>query len=202
MVNLLIYAGAADEHGPQLRTGGVPLAPAGFEWPQCRECGGAMQFQGQAPLDGGGLLSMFMCQNDPGLCDEWDATAGGNRAYLFGPDDLRPAMVPAEGATRLPEAQGATLEEVAGDDYFRAREEWAERAGQSPRQVLGQLGGEPGWLQGDETPACPSCDRPMSFVVQLEEGHEYRTAANYGGGGCAYGFVCRPCAGAAFLWQR
>jgi hypothetical protein len=42
----------------------------------------------------------------------------------------------------------------------------------------------------------------MNFAVQLEEGHDYRTAANFGGGGCGYGFTCRPCGTASFLWQR
>jgi hypothetical protein len=43
--------------------------------------------------------------------------------------------------------------------------------------VLGQLGGQPKWLQYDETPGGPECVKPMSFVVLLEEGHDYRTAA-------------------------
>jgi hypothetical protein len=41
----------------------------------------------------------------------------------------------------------------------------------------------------------------MTFAVQLEEGHDYRTAANFGGGS-GYGFTCPPCGRAAFLWQR
>ncbi len=41
----------------------------------------------------------------------------------------------------------------------------------------------------------------MAFVVQLEEGHDYRTAANFGGAGRGYGFACQPCGTAAFLWQ-
>jgi hypothetical protein len=41
----------------------------------------------------------------------------------------------------------------------------------------------------------------MTFVVQLQEGHDDQNLANFGGGGCGYGFQCRPCRNAAFLWQ-
>jgi hypothetical protein len=29
-----------------------------------------------------GVLSVFICQNDPGLCEEWDPAAGGNQALV------------------------------------------------------------------------------------------------------------------------
>lgn len=67
--------------------------------------------------------------------------------------------------------------------------------------VLGQLGGQPAWLQNDETPACPTCARQMRLVVQLEEGRDHATAMNFGGRGEAYAFACEPCAQAVFLWQ-
>ncbi|MFB7113316.1 hypothetical protein [Streptomyces sp. NPDC056190] len=69
------------------------------------------------------------------------------------------------------------------------------------RDVLGQLGGVPSWLQHDETPACPSRAQPMSFMAQLEEGRDHRTAMNFGGGGCGYVFVCASCEEGSFLWQ-
>ncbi|GAA3916220.1 hypothetical protein Aau02nite_27640 [Amorphoplanes auranticolor] len=108
-----------------------------------------MQFLAQislADVEAGaaGLLSIFMCQNDPGLCDEWDPTSGAHRAFGFGPDAGEIATPPDEGITLL-----------------------------------------------DETCA-----------IRLEEGHNHRTAANFGGGGCAYGYRCRQCNTAAFLWQR
>jgi hypothetical protein len=108
-----------------------------------------MQFLAQAGLadveaGGAGLLSIFMCQNDPGLCDEWDATAGGNRAFVFGGDAAHVPVPPVDGVTVL-----------------------------------------------DETSA-----------VRFEEGHDHRTAANFGGEGCGCGFRCRTCGTAAFLWQR
>jgi hypothetical protein len=58
-----------------------------------------MQFLAHLPLDIG-VVAVFFCQNDPGMCDDWDATAGANRAYLFA-GELTPATVPAESETLL-----------------------------------------------------------------------------------------------------
>jgi hypothetical protein len=166
------------------RTGGVPLVPGGFVWPKCRECGGAMQFLAHLPLPFG-VIAVFFCQNDPGMCDDWDAAAGGNDAFLLS-GSLSPAAVPAEGETLLgavtalrPHPADVPTEEL----------------------VLGRLGGEPDWIQGDETPDCPSCAARMAFTAELEEGHDFATSANFGGGGRGYVFDCRPCGEAAFLWQ-
>ena len=182
---LLTHGGKAADDAPGLRTGGVPLVPDEFVWPTCRECGGPMLFFAHLPLDWG-VVAVFLCQNNPGLCDDWDATAGANRAFVFhGP--LSAATVPAEGETLL----GAVT-------ALRPRP--ADTPTEEP--VLGRLGGEPDWLQGDETPDCPSCATPMTFTAAFEEGAEFETAANFGGGGLGYVFHCRPCGRAAFLWQR
>lgn len=203
----MIYAGTAAD-APGTRTGGVPLVPPGFRWPRCHECDGPMQFLAQVRLDDidsaeSGLLSIFMCQNDPGLCDEWDATSGGNRAFVFELDQLTPAAVPPGDNVLLEEtSEVAYVPLNDSEDYGEARERWRVESGRPVRDVLGQLGGLPAWLQFDETPTCAVCDLPMSFVVQIEEGHDYQTAINFGGGGCGYGFRCRSCTTAAFLWQR
>jgi hypothetical protein len=147
-----------------------------------------------------GVLSIFMCGNDPGMCDEWDAAAGSNQALVFAGGSLVPAAVPPGLATMLGEVSAVQYVTVSAD-YDDARKGWTEREGRPVGGVLGQVGGQPSWLQADETPACPECGKPMSFVVQLEEGHDHRTAANFGGGGCGYGFACQPCGTAAFLWQ-
>ncbi|MFD0528974.1 hypothetical protein ACFQ1I_21810 [Kitasatospora arboriphila] len=81
-----------------------------------------------------------------------------------------------------------------GGDYEAAR------LGRPDEALLGQLGGGPAWLQYDQTPDCPSCDRAMAMVVQLEEGPDHLTAMNFGSGS-AYAFACEPCGSAAFLWQ-
>lgn len=68
-------------------------------------------------------------------------------------------------------------------------------------QILGHVGGDPDWLQNDETPLCPTCMSPMTFIAELEEGHDYATAPNFGGGGRGYVFHCDHCTKAAFLFQ-
>jgi hypothetical protein len=198
MTTLLTYAGPVEADAPVTRTGGTPLAPAGFEWPGCASCGGPMQFLAQLVL-ADCLLAIFMCQNDPGLCDEWDPAAGANLALVLPREGLAATAVPDRGVPLLPEVSGVEQVTTAAD-YEQAREQWAAAAGRSRRHVLGQLGGTPSWLQGDETPSCPSCSAPMDFVAQLEEGHHGRAAMNFGGG-AAYAFRCVPCARGAFLWQ-
>ncbi|MEU8513847.1 hypothetical protein AB0C76_19990 [Kitasatospora sp. NPDC048722] len=182
---LLIHDGETTDDASVPRTGGVPLVPGGFVWPTCRACGGAMQFLAHLPLDTG-VFSVFFCQNDPGMCDDWDAASGANRAYVFS-GELTAATVPADGETLLGAVTALRLhrddEPVDG-------------------LVLGRLGGEPDWIQDDETPDCPSCATRMTFTAELEEGYDFATSANFGGGGRGYLFDCRPCGEAAFLWQR
>ncbi|MDQ8703197.1 hypothetical protein RCO28_11965 [Streptomyces sp. LHD-70] len=179
----LIHGGPTASDSTVPRTGGTPLVPEGFVWPVCGECAGAMQFLAQLPFQDG-VIAAFFCQNDPGMCDDWDARGGANRAFVF-TGELAPAAVPAEGETLL----GAVT---------------ALRPAKTPAEdipALGRLGGEPEWIQGDGTPDCPSCHAPMTFTASLEEGHHHRTAANFGGGGRSYVFGCAPCGEAAFLWQ-
>ncbi|MGW6705910.1 DUF1963 domain-containing protein [Streptomyces sp. NPDC054956] len=219
MTTLMIDAGPVPPDAPVTRTGGGPLAPAGTEWPSCTSCSGPMQFLAQVVLDdvdgidrgaaapGRGVLALFACQNDPGMCEDWAPDSGGNRALLFPPEGLLPLSPPPLGegvdehVVSLGAVRSVTRESAAEADYDLAREAWAGKTGRPQTEVLGQLGGEPAWLQGDETPTCPSCERPMPLIVQLEQGPDPGTAMNFGGGGCAYAFACEPCARALFLWQ-
>ena len=163
------------------RIGGLPDAPAGFQWPVCKECGGAMQFLAQLALPDCGipslaarnqLLLLFQCQNKPGMCDDWVPASGGNAACL----------VSLTGATTLP----AVAPVVAV-------------SAKPSRGVLGQVGGEPEWIQGDETPEC-ACGARMRFVVQLSP--EGGGGINFGDAGEGYAFVCEHCPEeASFLWQ-
>ncbi|GLY95128.1 hypothetical protein [Actinoplanes sp. NBRC 103695] len=202
MTNLLTHDGDAPEDAPGNRTGGLPLAPAGFTWPTCAECDRPLQFLAQLLLDDDRrLLAIFQCANDPGLCDEWDANAGGNRAYLFDNQDLRPVPAPGGGETGLGAVSAIRTEPPAEDDYDEAIAAWAARTGRSRREVLGGIGGEPSWLQFDQTPSCVDCARPMRFAAHLEEGRDSQTAINLGGG-VGYAFRCGQHLRAKFLWQR
>lgn len=204
MITLLIYD-RDDVASPSATTrfGGVPSVPGtGFKWPTCKRCSGNMQFVGQIHADAPDVLHLiFMCQNDPGCCNEWDANEGGNAVICVRSTSLTLADVPADGVTLLPKCQLAKTEIVAGDDYDAARDAWAEEHTGQRRPIFGQLGSVPSWIQGDETPTCDFCEKPMRFVAQFEEGFDVESSANFGGG-CAYLFRC-DCERlpGKFLWQ-
>ena len=43
-----------------------------------------------------------------------------------------------------------------------------------------KLGGEPTWIQDEDTPKCAHCGRPMVFVAQLDSiGHRQKDAEGY-----------------------
>ncbi|MCM2393911.1 YwqG family protein [Streptomyces albipurpureus] len=210
---LMIYDGTAPADSDVPRTGGVPLAPAGFTWPMCGSCcGRPLQFFAHLHVEYG-VLSVFVCQNDPGACEFWDAASGANRVYLFPREGLRPVVVPEMGVTLLPATSAirthvVTLDpeeddhdELAPDPYDLARSGWKrepeERFGKQ-REVLGSLGGSPSYLEDDRLPSCPSCTGATEFAAHLEEGISTQTAMNLGGQ-LGYVFVCRACRTGAFL---
>ncbi|MFF2775620.1 hypothetical protein ACFVU3_11995 [Streptomyces sp. NPDC058052] len=215
----MIYDGAAPADSGVPRTGGVPLAPAGFTWPVCgSSCGGPLQFFAHLPVEDG-VLSVFVCQNDPGACDFWDAASGANRVFVFPSEGLLPVTVPKTGATLLPATSAIRIhvvttdldetdefdetdeDGVMPDAYDLARSDWQREPGErfgKQREVLGSLGGSPSYLEDDRLPACPSCAGPMEFAAHLEEGISSSTAMNLGGQ-LGYVFVCRACREGAFL---
>ncbi|MET7365971.1 hypothetical protein ABZS61_09090 [Streptomyces sp. NPDC005566] len=211
---LMIYDGTTPADSDVPRTGGVPLAPADFTWPLCGDtCGGPLQFFAHLPVEYG-VLSVFVCQNDPGACESWDATSGANRVYLFPRYGLQPVAVPEMGLTLLPATSAirthvVTLdpeesddhEQLAPDAYDLARSGWKrepeERFGKQ-REVLGSLGGSPSYLEDDRLPTCPSCNGTTEFAAHLEEGESAQRAMNLGGQ-LGYVFVCRACCEGAFL---
>ena len=207
MTQLLIHqADCSEQASDQTVFGGQPSAPANsVTWPLCRECGGAMQFQGQIRSRDDELLLLFMCQNEPGLCEEWDANDGGNHAVAVSPHDLQLLQPPEQGETLRDTRYGTVLQTIDQADYDLAHAQWIADTGQAGRQVLGQQGGEPAWLQNEETPNCDACAQPMEFVAQLEPGPDWKTEMNFGGSGCAYVFRCgcqgTPAKSAKWLWQ-
>jgi hypothetical protein len=204
MTTLLIHSPDNDE-SPSDKTmfGGKPSASSNpFEWPKCQSCQGNMQFLGQIQVSPEQLLLLFMCQNKPGTCDEWDPNLGGNKVVSVGIKNLQLVSPPDGGETLRPTRYGAALVQSGEQDYDEARTQWASASGKPARKVLGQIGGEPSWLQNEETPTCSSCSNPMQFFAQLEQGPDWQTEMNFGGGGCTYIFRC-TCAqdSAKLLWQ-
>jgi hypothetical protein len=182
----------ADDLGA--RVGGRPLVLAGFEWPRCKACGGPMQFEFYIPLDefhglAGRALLAFQCQNQPGLCDEWDPNSGGNCAVV----------VDAAGSVAVepPRLTSAQDKQFKGDRTL-IEPPRALVSASIEESAVGTVGGEPVWVQADETPTC-TCGAQMTLAMQLDEAaHD---GLNFGGGGTAYTFVCSPCSIARFLWQ-
>ncbi len=206
MIMLLINSAAPAEASSQTCFGGLPIIPDGtdFSWPICRSCDGTMQFLGRIFSSAAGqrIVMLFMCQNEPGLCEEWDANAGGNTALVVQATSLRQVLPPQNGNALRLSRYGADIVEIDAPDYDAARESWSKQTGRPMRHVLGQISGSPSWLQADETPICECCNEPMRFVAQLEQGPDWETEMNFGGGGVAYAFVCnagKP--SAKFLWQ-
>jgi hypothetical protein len=207
MTDLMICDVPAGESDSGTRFAGLPLAPVGAKWPRCESCEGAMQFLGQIALpvpagETARLLLLFMCANDPGMCEEWDPDAGGNRAFAVDAADLVAMKPPKKGQTTREGRFGVRIESLAGQDYDAARDEWCRMNGARGREIVGQMFGTPAWVQGEQIPGCDDCGQPMRFVAQLEEGPDHETAINFGGGGCGYVFDCRCGAQSAkLLWQ-
>lgn len=80
---------------------------------------------------------------------------------------------------------------------------------------LSKIGGVPSWIQNNETPICPKCNRPMEFVAQLSaeldgslpaypsrwDDEKYKFFHFGGDDGIGYLFLCKNECQAAFLWQ-
>ncbi len=201
MIKLLIYRANVGELS-ETSFGGLPVKNVDerFEWPVCKNCKGPMQFLGKLST-GKGLEQIFMCQNDPGLCGEWDPDEGGNKVIVTVPENLEAAVKPSKGDTTRNIEYGSTVVEVDSDNYTDALTQWKTENNVEPREFLGQLEGEPEWLQGDERPCCNVCKKPMRFVAQLEQGPDWETEMNFGGGGCAYIFDCSCPDSVKFLFQ-
>ena len=52
-----------------------------------------------------------------------------------------------------------------------------------------KLGGKPSWIQTDETPDCPKCEKAMAFVLQLRSSPDM----SYADEGMLYAFACPEC---------
>ncbi|HEY1132992.1 MAG TPA: hypothetical protein VGE77_00310, partial [Nocardioides sp.] len=204
MVDLLVLdenATADVTTRPVTSFGGVPAVPSAsdFAWPRCGDlCEEPMQFLGKvvdpSVPDGSRLVLVFMCDNPEtaGGCETWDADAGANAAVLVAVDPagvLEPVAVPEGPSSTRGAWYGAEIASVdvpgarADRAYSEAMDAWRTAHPDRPgRCVVGGWGGAPSFVQGDETPTCDGCDRPMGFVAHVEEGPDHRTAANFGGG--------------------
>lgn len=160
--------------------------------PVCRECSSLMNhifsislkdhptFRIRATKK---VLQAFQCQNDPGMCGDWDPESGANAVrVLDGPEKIADS-----------ETTGLAL------DTSRIIRSQDELIGlyEVDEGCAGAMGDEPLWIQEDETPKC-RCGDKMDFVAQVEES----ASPNFNfGGGRSYVFLCVECHIAKLLWQ-
>ena len=196
MTDLLINVPNPQDTSAGTLFGGLPTMPRGtpFTWPVCKECSGYLQYLGRIAIPADEkrpdrFALMFLCNNNPGLCEEWDPDAGGNYVLIVPARNSEPLKTaPADSAFRKP-LYGASIVSVYEPDYDLARAAWAESNSVSPRQVVGLFRGNPGWIQSEFFPTCSACNEPTQFLAQVEEGPENATSMNFGGGS-AYIYEC------------
>lgn len=80
---------------------------------------------------------------------------------------------------------------------------WQDWGLSNSRENLHRIGGEPCWVQDADYLSCPSCERTMDFLMQLDsdlptaDGDEWL----WGSGGIGYVFWCDACKVSGYLWQ-
>lgn len=187
--------------------GGNPMGPQDMPWPYCRSCEEPMQFLAQIDLTqmkSTGILErdewllLFECLNNPGMCEEWDADSGGNAALLVSrAGAVRLEGPPSSEDMLLPGFERLAFADFDTSGFCSEKEAYSAALRQAGVEVSGKLGGQPMWIEDDETPRC-QCGEAMRFAVQLEEGSEL-----YFGGGWGLAFICDNCQDQAkFLWQQ
>ncbi|GEM_PF-557714 len=184
-IKLLIKTETIDNN--DISFGGLPVKKSNtpFEWPKC-PCGAELQYQGKIKTDIG--YEMIFMEN----CDHW----GGTEVIVVDVENIE-SVHPEESQIALREtAYAAKIVEVITESYDDARDDYSG----CRRDVLGHVSDHPEWIQGDETPKCDCCGQTMRFVAQLEEGPDYETAMNFGGG-CGYLFDCAVGKTAKFITQ-
>ena len=156
----------------------------------CPQCGGATNLMTQLGLSdpalpktslGQGKLPVFWCLD----CLEWDAvffdiSGPAPKPFKPGGKTAKAGKIKA-GEEDLPERR-MTLVPVAD----------GKKAGRKSK-----VGGLPTWIQMEETPDCPKCEKPMAFVLQLASD----SRISYGDMGMLYAFACPECSVAASLIQ-
>ena len=134
-----------------------------------------------------------MCQNDPGLCEEWDADGGGNAVFSVPmKGHLEELADPGSGETlvcdyhrgkRRPLSWGATVSEVAipDGDVPEYSDHYSVASKQTRWADLGCLGGKPPWVQRPETPSCHGCGREfLKCRLPCENGCSGATICQWG----------------------
>jgi uncharacterized protein YwqG len=181
-----------DAASPQSRYSGLPLLLNGESWPTCGNCGRELQLLLQLDLASipaaaqqaiglnSGTLQFFYCTSPDCNNDGWEPFSKAQflRVIPSGTTAALAASVPDSFAKYFPvkvitgwsefedfpspEEEDA-LPEMSDDDYdaYYVSEPYLNADGD-------KLCGWPNWIQGEEYPECPQCNRQMQFVYQLD----------------------------------
>jgi hypothetical protein len=212
--------------------GGLPWGIPQKEWPHCVECGATMSHVATLKHDSerlnlgkdGRVVLIFMCEENPGMCETWDTNSGANTVIFLDESQLYPKITlpPTPNTVVLPEARVLAWEQKEdsvkeedyplyfnNSDYFalgkqeNEDDEEEEDDSMSPDSGF-KLGSVPCWVQGAEE----GPEEPFRFVAQLSpivkaSDTDQLEVATYGDYGLAYLFVLpdteKP--EGAFFWQ-
>ncbi len=206
---------------PVFKVGGCPVLFEEADWPVCDDCETEMDFVAQIPLQAPlplarqyAMAYIFMCPSPSG-CATWDAWSGCNRVLLQEKADSTTLGTRSEGSDfgAYPDYEASLLvaeEPVVDTADFDTPSSLRDQVSDATK-----IGGVPSWIQSNETPTCPACGGPVSFIAQLtadlEGSQSYdrsledrRVSLEFGDCGLGYIFICSDeCCeeGAAFLWQ-
>lgn len=165
---------------PVTKIGGQPVWVDAPQWPRAAQNGDPMTFLGQFRLPTDDLRMAYLFMAD-GYCGAtWVADGGENALIVQGPGAVLPSFVTvdetATGPSLCPDVHIGLVE--PSGDYIQS-----------------MIGGEPIWIQADETPG-----DDWLFLFQLNEGGP-GFDINFGDAGIGYGFVKRDFTQGRFLWQ-
>lgn len=181
-----------DQSGAASRLAGSLKLPENINIPTCESCEGnmtAVVLLADPNISQKPLL-VFQCQNEPGLCSEWEADGGGNKVVAVESLNLEPQP----GAKALLfQPCDISDEKLQSSDEADSYFDLATQP--NYENLVGKALGEPIWYQAEETPDC--CQQEMTFLAQIDECEDL----NFGGSGVGYIFKCSKCHNCKFLTQ-
>ena len=206
--------------------GGLPMMLKDEEWPSCRECRKPMRLLLQLDLSAlpegvekpaeSGLLQLFYCQTDDGMCETWATLSECNHVRLIPGGtptengDVEPfAVKTITGWTPLEDDPGGGDQELNGLHYQYDFEEGVIALEcKDPDLILSgipikthiedevgapaegdKLAGWPMWVQGPEYPKCPECRQTMHYFFQIDS--EDNVPHMFGDVGCGHITYCK-----------
>ena len=207
--------------------GGKPTFSRNREWPVCSECKKPMKFFLQLDLSAlprdfetplkTGLLQLFYCSSDDGMCETWQAFSGTQEVWISDSNDnggLPPDCIE-------PLEKSIIVDWIKSDDFPHPEDHESlcvtydydfpknvvtVRCSDPPIELKNldinsgvaegiansttgdKLGGWPHWIQGAEYPNCPQCDTEMRLLFQVDS--EDNLPYMFGDVGCAHLTQC------------